>query len=110
MVFNKKRFLLNVFFMAQFSYCQLVWMFHNRTKNKKVKRLQERCHRLIYNDQKLEIDSSVSTHDRYLRALVFEMYKINHEISQNRCITVHPSLCVRPFLHLLYFFIYSKTA
>ena len=29
---NKKRLLLNAFFMSQFNYCQLVWMCHNRTK------------------------------------------------------------------------------
>ena len=84
---NKKRLLLNAFFMSQFSYCQLVWMCHNRTKNNKINRLHERCLRLIYNDKKssfeqlLEIDSSVSVHDRNLRALATEMYKIYHGIS-----------------------------
>ena len=29
---NKKRLLLNAFFMVQFNYCRLVWMRHNRTK------------------------------------------------------------------------------
>ena len=84
---NKKRLLLNAFFMSQFNYCQLVWMCHNRTKNNKINRLHERCLRLIYNDKKssfeqlLEIDSSVSVHDRNLRALATEMYKIYHGIS-----------------------------
>ena len=49
---NKKRLLLNAFFMSQFDYCQLVWMCHNRTKNNKTNRLHERCLRLIYNDKK----------------------------------------------------------
>ena len=84
---NKKRLLLNAFFMSQFNYCQLVWMCHNRTKNNKINRLHERCLRLIYNDKKssfeqlLEIDSSVSVHDRNLRALATEMYKIYNGIS-----------------------------
>ena len=84
---NKKRLLLNAFFMSQFNYCQLVWMCHNRTKNNKINRLHERCLRLIYNDKKssfeelLEIDSSVSVHDRNLRALATEIYKIYHVIS-----------------------------
>ena len=62
-------------------------MCHNRTKNNKINRLHERCLRLIYNDKKssfeqlLEIDSSVSVHDRNLRALATEMYKIYHGIS-----------------------------
>ena len=84
---TKKRLLLNGFFMSQFNYCQLVWMCHNRTKNNKINRLHERCLRLIYNDKKssfeqlLEIDSSVSVHDRNLRALATEMYKMYHGIS-----------------------------
>ena len=84
---NKKRLLLNAFFMSQFNYCQLVWMCHNRTKNNKINRLHERCLRLIYNDWKssfeqlLEIDSSVSAHDRNLTTLATEMYKIHHAIS-----------------------------
>ena len=58
-------------------------MCHNRAKNK-INRLHERCLRLIYNDKKssfeqlLEIDSFVSVHDRNVRALATEMYKIYH--------------------------------
>ena len=84
---NKKRLLLNPFFMSQFNYCQLVWMCHNRTKNNKMHRLHERCLRLICNDKKfcfeelLEIDSSDSVQEGNLRALATEMYKIYHGIS-----------------------------
>ena len=49
---NKKRLLLNAFFMSQFNYCQLVWMCHNCTKNNKINRFHERCLRLIYNNKK----------------------------------------------------------
>ena len=84
---NKKRLLLNAFFMSQFHYCQLVWMCHHRSKNNKINGLHERCLRLIYNDKKssfeqlLEIDSSFSVQDRNLRVLATEMYKIYHGIS-----------------------------
>ena len=85
---NKKRLLsLNACFMSQFNYCQFVWLCHNRTKNRKINRLYERCLRLIYNDKKssfeelLEIDSYISVHDRNLRALATEMYKVYHSIS-----------------------------
>ena len=77
---NKMRLLLNAFSMSQFNYCQLVWMCYNRTKNNKINRLHEKCLHLKYNDKKssfeqlLEIDSSVSVHDRNLRALATEMY------------------------------------
>ena len=49
MDFAKRRLLVNAFFYSQFSYCQLVWMCHNRTDNNKINRLHERCLRLIYN-------------------------------------------------------------
>ena len=48
---NKKRLLLNAFFMPQFNYCQLVSMHHNRTKNNKINKLHESSLRLIYNDK-----------------------------------------------------------
>ena len=63
-------------------------MCHNHTKNSKINRVHERCLHLIYNDKKpsieqlLEVDSSLSVHDRNLRALATEMYKIYHGISQ----------------------------
>ena len=47
----KRRMLLNVFFLSQFSYCPLVWMFHSHGKNK-INPLRERCLRIIYNDKK----------------------------------------------------------
>ena len=79
---NKKRLLLNACFISQFDYCPLVWTCHNRKKHNKINRLHEKCIRLIYNDRKSsEIDSSVSVHDRNLRALATEMYKIYYGIS-----------------------------
>ena len=84
---NKKRLLLNAFFMSQFDYCQLVWMCHNPTKNNKVNRFRERCLRLIYDEKKSsfeelpEIDSYVSIHDRNLRTLNIEIYRIYHGIA-----------------------------
>ena len=78
---NKKRLLLNAFFMSQFNYYQLVWMCHNRTKNDKINGLHERYLYLKYNDKKssfeelLEIDSSVTIHDMSLKTLAIEMYK-----------------------------------
>ena len=50
--FNKKRLALNAFFMAQFNYCQLIWICHNRTYNSKINRLHETCLRLIYNTKR----------------------------------------------------------
>ena len=74
-----KRLLINAFFVFQFNYCQLAWVFHNRTKNNNINRLHKRCLRLIYNNKEssfeklLEIDSSVCVHDRNFRAFATEM-------------------------------------
>ena len=75
MDFAKRHLLVNAFFYSQFSYCQLVWMCHNRTNNNKTNRLHERCLCLIYNDKKssfqdlLEKDGSVSIYHRNLATL-----------------------------------------
>ena len=62
-------------------------MFCNKTINRKIDRLHERALRLAYKDyvsnfhELLEKDKSVTIHERNLRALVIEMYKIDHKIS-----------------------------
>ena len=45
----KRRMVMNAFFNSQFNYCPLIWMCHNRTTNRKINRLHERCLRIIYN-------------------------------------------------------------
>ena len=42
---SKRRILLNAFFISQFRYCPLVWMFHSRGKNNKINQIYERCFR-----------------------------------------------------------------
>ena len=78
---SKRRILLNAFFISQFSYCPLVWMFHSRGKNK-INQIHERCLRIIYNDKKstfyelLEKDGSVSIHMQNLRFLACVMFSL----------------------------------
>ena len=61
-------------------------MCHNRTTNRKINRLHERCLR-IYNDKQssfkmlLEKDSSVSIHDKNIQCLATEMYKVSNGLS-----------------------------
>ena len=63
-------------------------MCHNRTTNRKINRLHERCLRIIYNDRQssfkmlLEKDSSVSIHDRNIQCLATEMYKVSNGLSR----------------------------
>ena len=79
---DKKKLLVNAFFLSQFNYCPLVWMCHNRTNNNEINRIHERCLRLIYNDKRtsfedlLKIDDSVSIHQKNVQTLAIEMYKV----------------------------------
>ena len=59
--------LLNTFFMSQFNYCPLTWMYHSRAKNNKINRLHERCLRIIYKDK-------ASTLVNYWKKIVLSVY------------------------------------
>ena len=84
---SKRGMVMNAFFNSQFNYCPLIWMCHNRTTNRKINRLHERCLPMIYNDKQSpfkilsEKDSSVSIHDRNIQCLATEMYKISNGLS-----------------------------
>ena len=84
---SKRPMVMNAFFNSQFNYCPLIWMCHNRTTNRKINRLHERCLRIIYNDKQssfkmlLEKDISVSIHDRNIQCPPTEMYKLSNELS-----------------------------
>ena len=62
-------------------------MFWDRTLNAKINRLHERALRIAYNDyissfeDLLVKDGSVTTHEKNLRCLVTEMFKIKNKLS-----------------------------
>ena len=84
---SKRRMVMNAFFNSQFNHCPLIWMCHNRTTDRKINRLHERCLRIIYNDKQssfkmlLEKDSSVSIHYRNIQCLATEMYNVSNGLS-----------------------------
>ena len=84
---SKRRILPSAFFISQFSYCPLVWMFYSCRKNNKINRIHERCLQIIYNDKKstfyelLEKDCSVSIHKRNLLFLSCEMFKLKRDMA-----------------------------
>ena len=51
MDFNKNGSTVSSILMIKFSYCQLIWMSHDRTYNNKKYRLHERYPRLTYIDK-----------------------------------------------------------
>ena len=79
---NKRRLLMNSFFISQFSYCPLIWMFHSRTLNNRINRLHERCLRIVYSDfsssfeQLLSKDESFTIHERNIQNLAIELFKV----------------------------------
>ena len=68
--------------MFHFSDYPLVWMYHRRSKNNKIKGLHERCVRIIKCDKNstfeelLDEYGSVTIHNRNWQFVAFEMFKI----------------------------------
>ena len=67
--------------MSHFSYCPLVWMFHERKSNNKINKIHERALRIIHKDSTSNFEellvkiNSVSVHQRNLQLLLTEIYK-----------------------------------
>ena len=67
--------------MSHFSYCPLVWMFHERKSNNKINKVHERALRIIHKDSTSNFEecliksNSVSVHQRNLQLLLTEIYK-----------------------------------
>ena len=95
MNFDEKRLVGNAFLMAQFNYYSLSSIYHDRTYNKEINRLHERCLRLIYNDKRssfeglLEKDNSVSMHHTNPQALAIEMFKVETKTSLETMQEIH---------------------
>ena len=82
MTLPKRRLLMSSYITSQFNYCPLVWMIYNRKLNKKINKFHERALRIVYGDHKtsfsefLNIDKSVSIHQKNLQYLLIEIYKV----------------------------------
>ena len=84
---NKRRVLMKAFITFQFSYCPLVWMFHSRTMNNRINTLHEKALRLVYTnksnlsfDDLLKEDKSVKIHQKNLKILAAEIYKVKNDL------------------------------
>ena len=80
--FHRRKMLMQAFFNSQFSYCPLVWMFHNRQINARINNLHYRALCMVYQDEissfdeLLQKDWSVRIHHRNLQFMAIEMYKV----------------------------------
>ena len=82
---------MRTFIESQFNYCPLVWMFNNRTLNNEINNLinnlHERALRIVYRNNELSFqelldkENSVAVHQRNLRKLAIEMFKVKHNLS-----------------------------
>ena len=78
----KRKSLMKAFITSQFNYCPLIWMFHSRQLNNQINKIHERALRLVYKDNKLtfndllELDNSVTIHQRNLQILATEIFKV----------------------------------
>ena len=46
---------------SQFSYCLLIWIFTSTDSYKKIKRIHEKCLRLVLNDHQSTLDEILNT-------------------------------------------------
>ena len=93
---GKMKILMASFFISQFSYCPLIWMFYNRKTNEKINKLHERSLRIVYNDDNLSFndllrkDKSVIMHVRNLRLLATKMFKVKNNLSPSSIVELFP--------------------
>ena len=83
---NKRRNLVKAFITCQFSYCPLIWMFHSRNLNNKINRIHKRALRLVYQNnlsfpELLDLENSLTVHQKNLEVLVTEIYKVKNGIA-----------------------------
>ena len=78
---------MNAFVVSQFSYCPLVWMFHDRSVNKKINKIHERALRITYKDscsnfeELLTKANTVSIHHKNLQLLATEIFKTQRNLN-----------------------------
>ena len=84
---KKTSVLRNAFITSQFSYCPLVWMFHSRTLNNQINKIQEKALRFnyknvtfLYFDDLLKRDKSVSIQQKNLQLLATEIYQTKNDL------------------------------
>ena len=73
---------MSAFIESQFSYCPLLWMFCSKAMNDKINSIHKRALQIVYLDYTssfndlLKRDGSVTVHQRNIRLLAIEMFKV----------------------------------
>ena len=96
MTLSQRKKIMKAFILAQFGYCPLVCFFHSRKLNHRINNIHERALRLVYNDylstfeDLLEKDNSSTIHQRSIKKLAIELYKVVNGLApkiMNFCFT-----------------------
>ena len=76
--------MINSYFMSNFSYCPLAWMFSNVTSLKKIENLQKRSLRFLYNNYHLSYEELLDKADSStinVKKLRFYVWKFTKQIN-----------------------------
>ena len=82
-----KRVLIESYFIANFNYCPLVWMFCNKKLTNKQELIQKRALRFLYNDYDsdyehlLKLANKPTMEVRKLRTLAIEIFKTLNDLN-----------------------------
>ena len=80
---------MNAFVVSQFSYCPLVWMFHERSVSKKINKNYARALRIAFKDgcsnfeELLTTANTLSLHHKNLQLLATEIFKTQRNLNPN---------------------------
>ena len=74
MSLNQRRTLMKMFIESQFGYCPLIWMFHGRIVNKKIKHLMKGPHVLFINI----ILVPLKTYSKVINLSIFTIETFSH--------------------------------
>ena len=84
---EKLRVVMNAFVVSQLIYCPLVWVFHDRSVNKKINKMHERSLRIAYKDccsnfeELLMKANTVSIHHKNLQLIATEIFKTQRNLN-----------------------------
>ena len=84
---EKLQTVMNAFILSQFSYCPVIWMFHDRNVNNKINKIHERALRIAFKDTSSNFEellikaASVTIHQKNLQLLTTEIYKTKHDLN-----------------------------
>ena len=81
---RQKKIIINAFIMAQFGYCPLIWMCHNRNIHRQINKIQERALRIVYVDNNSSFDELLQKSGSALNNLSSQLIPELFMIKENK--------------------------